>query len=146
MRVVTDTNTVVSGLLWHGKPRQVLDAARAGRIQLFTTANLLLEMKEVLERDKFAERLRLAGVASYQLVNGYSALARVVQPATIPPVITADPDDDQVLACAKASEAEIIVSGDAHLLEMEEYEGIEILTAAEMLVRLARMPSGEPEF
>lgn len=52
MRVVADTNTVVSGLFWRGAPRLVLDAARQGRLTLFTTAALLLELENVLKRDK----------------------------------------------------------------------------------------------
>ena len=50
MRVVVDTNTIVSGLFWHGAPRRVLDAARTGRIQLFTSPVLLAELEDVLSR------------------------------------------------------------------------------------------------
>ena len=116
MRVVADTNTVVSGLLWHGPPRQVLDAARAGTLQLYTTAVLLAELDEVLQRPKFAQRLTLAGVTTRTLVLGYAALARLIEPAVIVPVVEEDPDDDAVLACAVAAQAEAIVSGDSHLL------------------------------
>lgn len=87
MRGVADTNIVVSGLLWHGPPRQVLDAARAGDLTLFTTGELLAERQDVLARPKFAERLRLAGVRADELVVAYAALATVVQPATIASVI-----------------------------------------------------------
>lgn len=54
MRAVADTNVVVSGLLWHGPPRQVLDAARNGVVSLFTSAELLAELEEVLSRESFA--------------------------------------------------------------------------------------------
>ncbi len=64
MKVVADTNVVVSGLLWHGPSRQVLDAACAGSIQLFTTTVLLAELQDVLRRPKFAERLTHAAVTS----------------------------------------------------------------------------------
>ena len=66
MRVVADTNTVVSGLLWHGNPRQVLEAARSGTLQLYTSAALLGEIEEILQRPKFAQRLSLAGVTSHK--------------------------------------------------------------------------------
>lgn len=136
MRVVADTNTLVSGLLWHGNPRRVLDAARAGTLQMYTTAALLAELEEVLQRPKFAQRLSVAGVTSHTLVLGYAALARLVEPAEIAPVILADPDDDAVLACAVAAHAEIIVSGDSHLLDLKDYEGILIVTAAHLLTRI----------
>ena len=63
MRVVADTNIVVSGLLWRGNPRRVLDAARDGIIELFTSPSLLEELEEVLSRKKFATRLEAANVA-----------------------------------------------------------------------------------
>ena len=136
MRVVADTNTIVSGLLWQGNPRRVLDAARAGTLLMYTNAALLAELEEVLQRPKFAQRLALAGVTSHTLVFGYAALARLVEPAEIAPAIIADPDDDAVLACAVAARAEIIASGDSHLLDLKEYKGIPIVTAAQLLTRI----------
>ena len=135
---VADTNTVVSGLLWHGPPRSVLDAARAGAIELFTSAVLLAELEDVLSREKFARRLERAGVTPRDLVLGYAALAPVIEPATIAPVVLADPDDDAVFACAVAAQAEVIVSGDKHLLDVKSYQGIQVLTAAELLALLAQ--------
>ena len=49
MRVVADTNTLISGSLWHGPPRRVLDAARDGTITLYTSAVLLAELKKAIE-------------------------------------------------------------------------------------------------
>lgn len=91
MRVVADTNTVISGLLWQGAPRRILDAARAGTVELFTSALLLAELDEVLSREKFVARLEQAGVTAREVVLGYAALAQAVEPAVISPAITADP-------------------------------------------------------
>ena len=138
MKVVADTNVVVSGLLWHGPSRQVLDAARTGVIQLFTTAVLLVELQDVLRRPKFAERLTRAGVTADQLVSGYGALAELVQPVPVPTVIAADPDDDAVLACALAVAADAIVSGDHHLLELAKYRKIPIRTPAQFVIDIPK--------
>ena len=62
MGIVADTNTVVSGLLWHGAPRQVLDNARSGKIKLFTSAVSLAELEDVLGRKKLAERLKIVNI------------------------------------------------------------------------------------
>ena len=86
MRIVADTNTIVSGLLWHGPPRQVLDHARIGEIELFTTMVLLAELEEVLQREKFVQRLMLVGVKSRDLVVGYAALAKIVESTQISPI------------------------------------------------------------
>ncbi len=50
MRVVADTNVVVSGLLWHGPSRRILDLARAKTLELSTSAELISELRDVLER------------------------------------------------------------------------------------------------
>jgi putative PIN family toxin of toxin-antitoxin system len=136
VRVVADTNIVVSALFWYGPPRQVLDAARTGRLALFTSGALLAELVDVLNRTKFARRLAAAGVRADTLMLGFAALATVVQSAPVTPVIAADPDDDAVLACAVAAQAEAIVSGDAHLLQLGQYQNAPILTARQLLLNL----------
>jgi putative PIN family toxin of toxin-antitoxin system len=136
MRVVADTNIVISGLLWRGNHRRILDAARAGEIQLFTTPVLLTELEDVLSREKFAARLVSAGVTPHDLVLGYAALASVIEPAELEPVILADPDDDAVLACAAAAGGDVIVSGDRHLLDLKKYLDVRIVTAAELVVEI----------
>jgi putative PIN family toxin of toxin-antitoxin system len=134
MRAVADTNVVVSGLLWPGPSRQVLTLARDGQIELFTSPTLLAELEDVLSRRKFTRRLDLAGVGRQDLILGYATLARVILPAEIPPVIAEDPDDDEVLACALAAHAEMIVSGDRHILSLAVFQGIRIVKPAELMV------------
>jgi uncharacterized protein len=97
----------------------------------------LTELEDVLNREKFAQRLTTAGVSPHELVLGYAALALVIQPANIEPVILADPDDDAVLACAVTAQAEIIVSGDSHLLGLSQYRDMPILTAAELAMKVS---------
>lgn len=133
MNVVLDTNTVISGLFWKGAPRRVLDLARSGTLTLFTSPDLLAELADVLERRKFSARLAQANISVEELVLGYASLAITVLPQKITPVIEADPDDNKVLACAKTAKADIIASGDNHLLGLNEYEGIKIMRANQLL-------------
>jgi putative PIN family toxin of toxin-antitoxin system len=112
-------------------PRQILDAARYNTIESFTSVALLAEMEEVLHREKFARRLRLVNHTPDEFVSGYASLATVVKSAVIMPVVLADPDDDAVLSCAVAACAEAIISGDRHLLNLKEYQGIHIITVTE---------------
>jgi len=136
VRVVLDTNVVASGFLWGGVPRQLLQAAREKRLHLFTSTTLLLELTDILGRAKFARKLAVAQLSIDRLVERYTLLAAVVHPVAIPPTILDDPDDDQVLACALAAKAEIIVSGDRHLLDLEEHQGVRIVTVAEAVALL----------
>jgi putative PIN family toxin of toxin-antitoxin system len=136
VRLVLDTSAAVSGLLWHGNPGKLIDAAHAGSVILYGTAPLLAELHGVLGREKFATHLQVRGLSATQIFEGYAALTTVVVPAIIPPVILADPDDDAVLACAIAAKADLVVSGDPHLLELEHYQSIPIVTPAEAVQRL----------
>ncbi len=133
MRVTADTNVIISGLFWRGNRRAVLDAARDGIIDLFTSETLLDELRDVLDRDRFAGRVTAIGATVDQLVDGIAALATVVDTVAIVPIISRDPDDDHVLACAMSAECEIIVSGDDDLLSLESYQGIRIMNAPEFL-------------
>ncbi len=137
MRVVLDTNVIASGFLWGGVPRQLLHAAREKKLQLYASTTLLLELTDILGRAKFVRKLAAAQLSVDELVERYALLATVVHPAAISPVILDDPDDDHVLACALAAKAEIIVSGDRHLLDLKEHQGIRIVTVAEAVRNIA---------
>jgi predicted nucleic acid-binding protein len=80
--------------------------------------------------------LQVRGLTAIQIFEGYAALTTVVVPAIIPPAIRDDPDDDAVLACAVAAKADLVVSGDPHLVKLEQYEGIPIVGPAEAVKRL----------
>jgi uncharacterized protein len=136
MRLVLDTNTVVSALLWAGTPGRLLDSAENGQVTLASSAALLAELQGVLLRPKFARQLAKRELAVADLFKGYSAMVTLVSPAAIPPTITRDPADDQVLAAAISAEAKLIVSGDAHLLDLKSFAGIEIVTASEAVRRI----------
>lgn len=126
----------ISGLLWGGNPGRLIDAAIAGRCVLASSPALLAELQGVLRRPKFASRLEVLGLSVDDIFDGYAALVRVVHPRIIVPMIDRDPDDDQVLAAAVTASANLIVSGDAHLLEFERHAGIDIITAAAAVQRI----------
>jgi putative PIN family toxin of toxin-antitoxin system len=134
MRIVADTNIVLSGLLWQGPPRRLLELARERKVSLCTSLTLLAELAEVIAREKFAARVRAAGLSAAELVQDYEHLAEIVTPEALPAPVSRDPDDDHVLACALAGKAELIVSGDKrHLLVLGEYQGIPIRTVSDAL-------------
>lgn len=136
MRLVLDTNAVLSGLLWGGTPGRLIDEAEAGRVDLVSSAALLAELQGVLSRDKFAAQLVKRHLSVADVFDGYAALVTIVVPAVIEVTIGRDPSDDQVLAAALAAQADLIVSGDAHLLDLKTFRGIEIVSAAAAVERL----------
>ena len=133
MRVVLDTNTLVSAVLSpNGPPRRLLDDARAQRFELCSSPVLLAELLDVISREKFAQRLTQAGLMPRGIFGEIRRLSSVTRPANVPHVIANDADDDHVLACALAANVDLIVSGDKHFQSLGgEYHGIRIVTPAE---------------
>lgn len=141
MRFVVDTNLLVSGLLFAGVPRQLIEVASTGGFELCTSETLLSELLDVLGRPKFAGRLDAARVSASELVHDIRRLAVVVTPVSVPRIVPNDPDDDHVIAAAIAAGADLIASGDRRdLLPLGSYNGIPIMSAREALDRLGRGP------
>jgi len=138
VRIVVDTNIVISGLLWSGSPQQLINLARAREIDLYSSVPLIAELAEVIGREDFAGRVRAAGLSAAELVEDYAHLARLVIPAEIRPTVLDDPDDDNVLACALAGQADLIVSGDKGLRGLKTYQRMPIVSAIDALSRILR--------
>ncbi len=127
MRVVLDTNVIVSALLFGGYPERVLLAGLRGEIQLLTSRALLQELESVL-REKFKLGRRLVKDAMDLL----KTLAEIVEMTSRLKVIAHPDDDNRVLECAVDGNAEFIVTGDTkHILPLKEYKGIKILRPSE---------------
>jgi putative PIN family toxin of toxin-antitoxin system len=139
VRVVLDTNTLVAAILSpRGAPRRLLDDARAQVFELCSSPVLMAELLDVVSREKFARRLAAAGLAPLGIVSEIRRLATMATPADVPRVVANDADDDHVLACAVAAQADLLVSGDKHLLGLGgHYQGIAIVTPAQAMQRIA---------
>lgn len=133
VRIVLDTNTVISALLWRGTPHKFINTARTQPIVFFTSPILLAELADILSRNKLASAVSASSLSPDQLMQHYLRLVTVIHPEPIPPTVLRDPDDDHVLACAITAKANLIVSGDHDLLDLKEYQTIRIVTATQAL-------------
>jgi putative PIN family toxin of toxin-antitoxin system len=137
VRIVADTNTLVSGSLWSGNPGRLLDAVKAGKLTLLQTPQLWVEFVEVLNRPKFIVRLQLLGLSPTILADGLLKYVSWCAEVRLPhPPELRDPKDLLVLAAAVAARADAIVTGDDDLLVMESFEGIPIMKARQALEKL----------
>lgn len=133
MRVVLDTNVVVSGVFFGGVPGKILSAWSAGAFVLVLSPPILEEYRRV------GRELGLrypAITAAFEPVLTLIAMNAVIvdAPALSVPV-SADADDDMFLAVALAAKAAVVVSGDQDLLEVSGWHGVDVLTPRQFLER-----------
>jgi putative PIN family toxin of toxin-antitoxin system len=126
-RVVAEMNVFLSALLFGGPPEEIINLARQGQIDLLVSPPILLEFASVLKakfewhESEVADAVRSIGYCS-----------TLVRPISVIEEIEDDPDN-RVLECAVDGEAEFIVSGDHHLLELESFKDIHIMKARDVL-------------
>ncbi|HTX80453.1 MAG TPA: putative toxin-antitoxin system toxin component, PIN family [Longilinea sp.] len=129
MIVVLDTNTIVSALLSpNGTPAEIFRYLEAGKIAVATSDYLLDELERVLTYPKVARYIKASETDINLFVKRFRMFADIVQPESNINAVEKDPDDNHVLECAVAAKADFLITGDQHLLELEEFEGIEILS------------------
>jgi len=128
---------VLSALLWRGTPYRLFEAIRQQPdVQLYSSATLLAELADVLTRPSPTKQLATIGKTAREVTADYLAVVEIVAPATLSAPVSRDPDDDQVLACALAAQADLIVSGDGDLLTLKSFQGVPIVTAAQAVEKI----------
>ena len=138
MKAVIDTNVIVSAGLRSGTPPDVVVRAWIdGRFEAITSEQLLRELEAVVERPWLARRLAWAQSDRLSFIAGLRRRANMVTPSASLSIVTRDPSDNRVLEAALAGEADYIVTGDRHLLELGDFEGVEIVTPARFVAVLA---------
>jgi len=138
LRVVLDTNVFVSSLLVkEGPAAQVLDAWRARRYLLIVSPALVAEIASTLRYPHIRRRYRITE-NDIQVLLDLLEVDSILVPgiADVAGSIPEDPDDEIVLACALEGEADLIVSGDHHLLALGQLRGIEIVAVRRFMERL----------
>jgi putative PIN family toxin of toxin-antitoxin system len=129
VKIVLDTNVLISAVFFGGLPFQILQSWREGRIELVVSPEILEEYQRVAE---------ILG-KDHPTIDLSPILELVVQNCTLcdaPPLpspVCEDPDDDKFIASALAGGCAVIVSGDNHLLKLSAYQKIEILKPREFI-------------
>ena len=136
MRVVVDTNVLISAILFGGVSDQVFLAGLRGEIQLITSDPLLKELERVL-KNKF--KLNVQWVRG--VIEEVRNVAEVVEVSSHINIISHPEEDNRVLECAVDGRADFIVAGDARdILPLKEYGGIKILSPSEFVKHLPATP------
>ncbi|PJF29060.1 MAG: putative toxin-antitoxin system toxin component, PIN family, partial [Phototrophicales bacterium] len=126
--VVLDTNVIISGMLWAGTPKTILQMAQQHLIQTISSEPLIEELKDVIARDKFQKFLNQLQKTPDDVVNSYLNYTRVIEPVELSQNVVRDMKDDKVITCAIGGKADYLITGDNDLLILKTYQGIRIVT------------------
>jgi len=142
MRVLLDTNVVVSALLFPGPPRRLLRTLSAPPFELWTSRPLLRELAATLAYRKLAAAVARTGLPVEDLVESYAGQTLVVPDEELTSVpFPADPSDAAVIAAAKAARVDWLVTGDRHLLDAQQPTSCSVLRVTEALARATELPA-----
>ena len=131
MRVILDTNALVSGIFWSGPPNEILRAWRSQTLELVLSSDILDEYKRVaIELSAQFPAVDLSGFMSLLTVQ-----ASIHSAPVLPHPVCEDPDDDKFISCALANDVFHIVSGDKALLKVSGYQKLEILKPKDFVTR-----------
>ena len=126
MRIVVDTNVLISGVFFGGFPRKILSEVVKNKLTACATTEIVDEYEEIVQ--EMIERKQ--GHINRNLLSPLIKAMEIIEPIT-QVKMSRDPDDDKFLGCAKDAHALYIVSGDKDLLVLEQFENIQIVTAKE---------------
>jgi putative PIN family toxin of toxin-antitoxin system len=123
VKVVLDTNVIISGIFFSGPPHQILKAWRNKKFQIVISLEILDEYYRVGEElaAQFPE------VDLDPILEFVNTKAEIVEAAKLNEAVCDDPDDDKFFACAIAAGVNLIISGDKHLLKMSGYQRIDVV-------------------
>lgn len=130
MRIIIDTNVVISGVFFGGNPRRIIESVMRGETEACANAAIVEEYEEITAEMLARKQGRLRQDLLFPFISKLELYTPVADCH-----ICRDPDDDKFISCAVDAKAVYIVSGDKDLLDVQRYEGIEIITAAEFCER-----------
>lgn len=129
LRVVLDSNIFISGIIFGGNPRKIINLIFEGKLKLCISSEILVEIKEVLERNKFG----FSPDVTQHIIYEIESISEFITPKKKHSIIKRDPDDNIIIDCAIEAQAEYIITGDNDLLDLKEYKNIKIINASEFI-------------
>jgi uncharacterized protein len=131
MRVVFDTNVLISALITNGKPKELFQQAIKGHLQLVTSKSILQEFSLISKDHRIRKYASEDDVIAFLRI--IDKVAKITKIKSQFKVVREDSDDDMVVRTAFDGDSDYIVSGDKHLLSLSTYRGIRIVNVDEML-------------
>ncbi len=123
IKLILDTNVLMSGIFWSGPPAKLLDAWQRGNIKLIISPEILDEYVRVAD----LLSMKYPGVDVTPIIDLITVHSILFMPEKLPEPVSQDPDDDKFIATAIAANCKLIVSGDKDLLNVNGFNGINII-------------------
>jgi putative PIN family toxin of toxin-antitoxin system len=133
IRIVIDTNVIISAILFGGIPGELISLWKSGHIQPLASKDIIDEYINVLAYPKLELSEKEIDYILYNEILPYFDVV-TLKPGRA--IIQEDPSDDKFIHCAKAGKASVIISGDQHLIKLKSYGKIKILTPHQFLKKL----------
>jgi len=140
VKIVCDTNVLISGLLFGGHARKILQLASRGVLINFLSPDILREAEDVLRRSKFGLRPEQV----LEIITLFKETFEIVIPSFKVQAIQSDPEDNHVIEIALTARAEFIISGDKHLLKLTEFKGIHVVSPAQFIETIIGQQPAQP--
>lgn len=137
MRIVVDTNVLVSATFWEGDSFRILEMAEKSEIDIILSKEILKEYIDVLGYKEIKDKVGKKNLNVRYAIEKIISMCKFVEPITKINLIKEDTKDNMVLECAITAKAKYIVSQDRHILKIRTYKGIQILSPGEF-IRLKR--------
>ncbi|MDP3698590.1 MAG: putative toxin-antitoxin system toxin component, PIN family [Nanoarchaeota archaeon] len=128
LKLVLDTNTIVSAFFWERNEAELFRKIEQGKAILYITGEILTEIEEVIKRPKFNEVMKRAQLTPDQIMQKIASLSHLVIAQKLNLKFCRDEKDNKFLECAESVKADYLVSGDEDLLSLKEYTGIPIIS------------------
>jgi putative PIN family toxin of toxin-antitoxin system len=136
LKIVIDANLFASALIKpHSNPGRILDLVKQNQVELILSPAIIQEIKRILLYPKLKKYHHKTAQEIDTYFEDVFMFAWIVEGETTVDIIKDDPADNKYLSCAYEGEANYIISGDHHLLDLKTYEGIEIINAQSFLSR-----------
>lgn len=124
MRIVADANILIASIFWNGSPYHIVQQALDKKFEMMVSQQILDEVRRVLKEPKY--RFELSDQEIDDIVKGIQLFTTMVEPVVVK-VVERDPNDDHIIGCAIAANADAVVTRDHDLLSLKEYAGIRIV-------------------
>lgn len=128
IRIVLDTNIIISGIFWKGKPYQILKNGIQGKYQIVLSIAILKGLE-----DRLIQKFKLPEEKIEDLINLLLYFCHFVKPTIKLKVVKEDPQDNKIIECALTGGAKYIVTGDSHLLKLKQVQKVKIVNASKFL-------------